>query len=281
MSNEIEDEIWKTWPIIWYVQGSNLGRVRTLDRTVQSGTRTLFIKGRILAQRSNGKGYLRVDVNINGKKVTKYAHRVVAECFIPNPDNLPEINHKDNNPLNNNVSNIEWCTHEYNMQYKEKYGVSAKEAAQKFPVYAINLKTLEILRFESRQEASRQLGIAQESIGRVVKGKQKIAKGFWFVEDNGKSNKDKLRKIAIDMLLKDGIIAINLETQKVLWFKYQHDAGLSLGVNQSNISRVLTSKLKTAGGYWFCHADDNAVEDTRSKFGDEVANKVAKLMSEN
>ena len=62
-------------------------------------------------------GYLQVKISINGIKQHKYIHRLVAEAFIPNPDNLPEVNHKDGNKQNNNVSNLEWCTKLTNMRY--------------------------------------------------------------------------------------------------------------------------------------------------------------------
>jgi len=273
-----ELEVWRPYPEFDFIEGSNLGRARTLDRVVSTRRGTRVVKGRILTQHSNGTGYMQVGPRINGKKVNIYTHRLVAECFLPNQENLPEINHKDNNPRNNNISNLEWCSHKYNIAYKEKHGTSAKEAAPKLPIYAVELKTQEVLRFESQSDAERSLGVAQQSISAVLKGKLKTAGGFWFIEDNGKVDKDKLRKNVISMLLKGGIIAVNLKTQKVLWFKTQSEAGLKLKGVQGHIGDVIKGRRKQAGNYWFTHADNNATKNTRAKFGDKVANKVEKLI---
>lgn len=181
---KIEGEIWKTCPEFPFIDGSTFGRVRTRDREVFNGKGTQFVKGRVLKQCDNGRGYLQVGFGANGKRVHRLIHRIIAETFLPNPDNLPEINHKDNNPANNNVSNLEWCTHEYNMQYKEKYGISAEEATGR-PVFAVNLNTLKVLRFESRLEASRELGVNNSGIGKVVKGRYKYTGGYWFTDDDG------------------------------------------------------------------------------------------------
>ena len=207
MENE---EIWKTYPEFDFIEGSNLGNIRTIDRyvTYKNGVRH-FYKGNLLPQYRNNSGYLYVHFVVNGKNVNKLVHRLIAQTFIPNPDNLSEVNHRDNDPLNNNVSNLEWCTHEYNIAYREKHGISAKEYTKVLnrPVYAVNLKTLEVLRFESQSEASRELE-----------------------------------------------------------------------ANLGHINSVIKGKCQQAGGYWFTHADENAIENARSKFGDEVANRVAKLM---
>lgn len=173
----IEKEVWKSLPGVPGIEVSTLGRVRTLDRVVSCrGNGTRFVKGHVLKQRGNGKGYLLVNIPIAGKQATKTVHRLVAKTFIPNHDGLPEINHKDNNPLNNNASNLEWCTNEYNIAYREKYG-----EALSHPVFAINLTTLKVYRFRSQGEASRVLGVYKTSISKVIKGKQKQTGGFWFV----------------------------------------------------------------------------------------------------
>ena len=94
---------------------SSYGRVRSSDMFVDNrhGTKSLK-KGRILSQYSNC-GYMQVSLSENGKRSTLKAHRVVALAFIDNPENLPYINHKDCNPSNNNVDNLEWCTPSQNV----------------------------------------------------------------------------------------------------------------------------------------------------------------------
>ena len=179
-----EKEIWKSHPDIVGIEVSTMGNVRTLDRVVSSETMTRFTKGRILKQYLNHNGYMQVNIPVDGKWATKRVHRLVAQTFIPNLDSLAEVNHKDNDRTNNDVSNLEWCSHSYNMKYREKYGKSSAEVSG-CPVYAVNLDTLEISKFESQREAGRELGINQANITKVIKGKYKQAKGFWFVNDDG------------------------------------------------------------------------------------------------
>lgn len=76
-----------------------------------------IITGRLLKPCDNGKGYLIVTLCKDGKKNKSYVHRLVATAFIPNPDKLPQVNHKDENKDRNIESNLEWCTAKYNMNY--------------------------------------------------------------------------------------------------------------------------------------------------------------------
>lgn len=70
-----------------------------------------------IQQRLNSDGYMQITVGKTGNRSQYRVHRIVAEAFIPNPDGLPEVNHKDNDRTNNHVDNLEWCTHRYNIQY--------------------------------------------------------------------------------------------------------------------------------------------------------------------
>lgn len=113
-------EIWKD---IKHYEGlyqvSNLGNVKTLDKYVNSGIKNnnkVKRKGKLLKQ-YNKRGYLQVTLTHNNKRKYVGVHRLVAQAFIPNPNNLPQVNHKDEDPLNNHVENLEWCTAKYNCNY--------------------------------------------------------------------------------------------------------------------------------------------------------------------
>lgn len=113
------EEIWR--PIVGYeglYEVSSYGRVRSLDRYVKCDyERYRLHKGKVLSPAKDRYGYLSVVLSCNGKHKTITVHRIVAQAFIPNPDNLPEINHRDEDKINNRVDNLEWCTAKYNMNY--------------------------------------------------------------------------------------------------------------------------------------------------------------------
>ena len=76
-----------------------------------------FRKLKKMKQQTNDDGYKTVDLRNNGIRKIYKVHRLVTETYIPNPDNLPEVNHIDEDKTNNNVSNLEWCSHQYNIEY--------------------------------------------------------------------------------------------------------------------------------------------------------------------
>ena len=112
-------EVWKDYKDYeGLYQASNLGRMRSLDRWVKSKSGSVRLcKGKILKLCTDKYGYLNVGLWKNNKVKTYLVHRIIAETFLPNSDNLPCVNHKDENPLNNVVSNLEWCTASYNTNY--------------------------------------------------------------------------------------------------------------------------------------------------------------------
>lgn len=181
----MDNEIWKMYPEFSFIEVSTIGMVRTLDRVVTTKRGTRVVKGQILKQYRNRDGYIYVHFSVNGKTINRKVHRLVAQTFLQNPDNLPEINHKDNNPLNNNISNLEWCSRQYNIAYREKYGTPAKGSWGR-PLFAVNLKTTEVSRFRSQSEAGRELGVNQGHFNSVIKGQRKTAGGYWFT--NADSN---------------------------------------------------------------------------------------------
>ena len=118
--NNMETEVWKD--VVGYeglYQVSSYGRVKSLGRFItwrnKNGSRWINTSIRALGEIQTGR--LNISLCKNGSTKTYIAHRLVALHFIPNPNNLPEVNHKDENPKNNNVDNLEWATRQYNLTY--------------------------------------------------------------------------------------------------------------------------------------------------------------------
>lgn len=116
-------EIWKDIEGCEGYQISNLGNARSIDRVVPVYRHNQIefkrIKGCMLKPRLDRDGYCTINPGFSGSKKRKILkiHRLVAQAFIPNPNNYSVINHIDENPENNRVDNLEWCTHKYNTNY--------------------------------------------------------------------------------------------------------------------------------------------------------------------
>ena len=121
------DEIWKPVPNYeGFYEASNLGRIRSITRVKPFKCRYGKIvpreyKGKILKPTFDGRHmYLQVTLSKDGIQKRELIHRIIAKTFINNPYNLPEVNHKDEDKMNNSVSNLEWCDHKYNNNYGTK-----------------------------------------------------------------------------------------------------------------------------------------------------------------
>ena len=114
-------EEWKSIPgYEGLYEVSSYGRVRSLEKSYIRKNGVMDHKPEIILRpKNNGTGYFTVCLYKN--KIHKYylIHRLVAQAFIPNPDNLSEVNHKDEDKSNNRVENLEWCTHQYNLNYND------------------------------------------------------------------------------------------------------------------------------------------------------------------
>lgn len=163
-------EEWKD--IIGYeglYQVSNKGQVRSFH----SGHWT------IMKQSVRKGGYRKLFLRKNKERKSFFVHRLVAMAFIPNPDNLPIINHKDENPSNNCVENLEWCTHLYNMTYgtcQERARLTHLERTPSVLMYNKEgiLKTI----FNSVVEAEKETGVPHSNIVACCKGRLKTAGGY-------------------------------------------------------------------------------------------------------
>ena len=106
---------------------SDTGKVRSVPRaTLYKDGRIGIHKGRERKQQLNKKGYLAIDLSVKSKQVRKLVHRLVAEAFIPNPDNKEQVNHIDGNKQNNSVDNLEWSTNEENAIHANKHMLKDK-----------------------------------------------------------------------------------------------------------------------------------------------------------
>ena len=163
-------EIWKD--IKGYeglYQVSNYGRVRSLDRIIVDNWCTRKFKGKVLnPTEHNGKQpYLYVALSKQGKAKKVFVHQLVAEAFVPNPENKPQVNHKDGNPKNNKASNLEWVTNAENTQHAYNTGLNSKSKKCSL----INMKTKEIKEFPSMRQLGVYLGKSNGWVYSVVKEK--------------------------------------------------------------------------------------------------------------
>lgn len=188
MNINTSEEVWKD--IVGYegyYQVSNFGRVRSLDRIIESEYRSpQLMKGKIKKVTRRDDGYEYVVLYRNNKGKNKYIHRLVAKSFVPNPENLPIINHKDENPSNNCPSNLEWCDHQYNLTYGDKVervtnseGYRERTKRIRKPIYVIDKKGNR-KRYDSLTSAANELNLEQPSISACLKGRNSTHKGYLF-----------------------------------------------------------------------------------------------------
>lgn len=116
-------EYWKNIPGFDRYQASYSGKIRHLGKVRQYGFGVFgWMPPQFVKARDNGYGYLKVCLAEYGKQHDVYAHILIAKTFIPNPENLPEINHKNTIKGDNSVSNLEWCTRQQNISHAVKMG---------------------------------------------------------------------------------------------------------------------------------------------------------------
>ncbi|MEK3678854.1 NUMOD4 domain-containing protein [Lactobacillus crispatus] len=165
---------------------SNYGRIRN--------TRTLQV---LKAQISNS-GYLRICLRTQqGKKRQFSIHRLVAKYFVPNPMHKPEVNHKDENRLNNSVFNLEWVTQKENVNYGT--GIERQRTQLFKPVIQLSISNKYIAFYPSLKAAAKTVKCNSSQIWRVANGQRKTAHGYkWkYAEDFFKFKKTDLEK-AVD-----------------------------------------------------------------------------------
>lgn len=150
------EEIWKD--IAGYegmYQVSNLGRVKSLARITknQYGKQDYILK-----TKKSDNGYISIGLFKNNKQEILLVHRLVAQAFVPNPNDYPIVNHKDEDSTNNNANNLEWCTYEYNNNYGTRSLRSSITKQKKIVQYDLDGKFIKI--WDSAKEAIEKLGLS-------------------------------------------------------------------------------------------------------------------------
>ena len=156
--------MWK--PVVSYkglYEVSNIGRIRN-------------IRGKLVKQSMTVSGYKRVTLRKNNIAKTKLAHRLVAEAFIPNPNNYNIVNHKDENKLNNNVENLEWCTQSYNSSYSSTY--PTKTISSKYRVLKVSLDGKYVTGMTIKQ-AARELNMSEPEFRKAFVSSKLINNYIW------------------------------------------------------------------------------------------------------
>ena len=175
------EEIWKDIPGFENgYQASNLGNIKSLEKKVWNRFQMVKRPEKILKPFTDKKGYYRVKLYKKCKCYTKKVHRLVAQTFIPNPLNKPEVNHEDGNKQNNAVSNLSWATTIENINHAFKTGLvkikTGKDNKLSKKVLQLDLQENIIRKWDSIAEAQKELHI--QNVSSVCRGARKTAGGY-------------------------------------------------------------------------------------------------------
>lgn len=222
---------------------SNMGRIKSVDSVRYYKNYKRTCKSRIRRQSANWQGYLSCFVsNRNGVKFRVRTHKLVCDLFIPNPENLPCVNHKDENKQNNCVWNLEHCTYAYNLTY------GSREGLKDVPVLQYDLDGNYIKEFKSVKLAAQEVGIQPRCISNVTHGWTKSAGGYiWRLKTDGKPEKVESHTDNN----KRRVLCYTLNGDFIKEYDSLISAERELGVHYQSISDCCRGKVKKAKGYKF------------------------------
>lgn len=222
------EEIWKDikgYENLYMI--SSYGRVKSIG-----GRRGSSNKPKILKQGTDTSGYKMVIFRVNKHSKTFKVHRLVAEAFIPNPNNLPEVNHKSEIKTQNNVENLEWCDHLYN----SNYGTRNKRMAEK-----MKGKTLS-------EETKKKLSNLRKGIKLSEETKRKLSEA----NKGKKQSEETIRKIAeanINGKCSKKVVQYDLNGNFIAEFPSLSEINRQFGYSLGNLSMACNGKYKQIYGF--------------------------------
>lgn len=257
INSVIEGEVWES--VVGYVgiyEVSNFGRVKSVNRPNE-----IFLK--IILE----KGYQKVSLNKNGKKFKASVHRLIAQSFIPNPENKPQVNHINGIRNDNRIENLEWCTrsenikHSYDILKRKSNGGFKKESCKKVAQYDLygNLITV----FDSVKCVERKLGIKCKDVSACALGtSQKDQNGKMYIRKKAKGfmfkyyNSEPLLNIepyteSVNLRRSKPIKVYDLNKNIISEFTSSKEASVKLKLNETCIRRVLEGTQHQHKGYTF------------------------------
>ena len=183
--------MWKKVPNTSIYYANEKGQIKSIDHKHNAGRGYYIRKGRILKPTLNSHGYLCVGITYEGEEQkTVPVHRVIAQTFIPNPENKPQINHIDGNKQNNSVNNLEWCSPKENIIHAYKTGLNKGSKpmlgrkGEKHPnskcVVMCDSFGNELRVFPCISNASEEMKLSASHICACTKGKRKSCGGYYW-----------------------------------------------------------------------------------------------------
>ena len=215
------------------------------------------------------KGYRDFSLKCNGHRIHKTLHKAMAEAFIPNPNNDPEVRHLDDDGTNGELENLAWgtqldnvhdCIHNGHFHYLSKEDIEKANEKRRTPIVAIRLSDGKKYYFNSQQEASRELNINQSSINGVILGKRNSAGGYFFSKQETFDDSFDHRGYAYQRRGM-AVRATYLATGETRIYDKPRHAAIDLNMSEASVSNVLRGKTRSAKGWVFEILDTEEYDD--------------------